>query len=116
MCPSAFTPFCVQEGLIDVININPQSQCVRSPDHFPDLLSWLSHHEWMQVQVEATVKRLASARLNQAYAGAKLIQMMGKGKGRAPEASPLGRAKAEKAERQGRPRQRRLKISSLPWQ
>jgi len=116
MCPSAFTPFCVQEGLIDVININPQSQCVRSPDHFPDLLSWLSHHEWMQVQVEATVKRLASARLNQAYAGAKLIQMMGKGKGRAPEASPLGRAKSEKAERQGRPRQRRLKISSLPWQ
>jgi len=97
MCPSAFTPSCVQEGLIDVININPQSQCVKRAYGFPDFQSWFSHHVWMQVQVEATVKRLASARLNQVYAGSKLSKMMGKGKGRAPESLPLGREKAEKA-------------------
>ena len=43
MCPSTFTPSCVQEGLIEVIHTLPQSQ-FKSPYHFSDLQSWLSHH------------------------------------------------------------------------
>jgi hypothetical protein len=87
----------VQEGLIDVINMRPKSQGVAVATLFPDFQSWFSHHDWMRVPVEATVKRLVSARLDQVYAGGILSRMRGKGKGRAPEDSPLGREKAEKA-------------------
>jgi hypothetical protein len=51
----------------------------------------------MEVQVEATVKRLASARLNQVYAGPRLSGMMGKGKGKVSASSLMGKEKAERA-------------------
>ena len=59
----------------------------------------------MEVQVEATVKRLASARLNQVYAGPRLSGMMGKGKGKAPEDSPLGRGQKQQQPHNSEPQE-----------
>lgn len=97
MCPSAFAPSFVQEGLIGAIHMRPKNQCVKVASSFPNFQSWINYHDWMRVPVEATVKRLEIARLDQVYAGPVLIRIRGKGKRQTLVSSPLGRDKADNA-------------------
>jgi hypothetical protein len=72
--------------------MRPKSQCVKVAALFPNQ----PLHSCLHL-VEATVKRLVSARLDQVYAGPTLTRMRGKGKSQALVSSPMGLKKAENA-------------------